>query len=69
MKKFSKFIVMYLHDHYGMYVYHSKEEFIKFHGEQFDTDDFDKIISEMTGDYEVLEINSEGIVHFHLEVE
>ena len=63
----SKFICCYLEESYGMTVYETKEEFVENFGEMFELDNFEEIISEMDGIYEVIEIKDDGTIEFILE--
>jgi hypothetical protein len=63
----SKFIVCYLDENYGMTVYNSKEELVEQFGDMFDVDNFEDLLVEMKGEYEVIEIKGECELKFIVE--
>jgi hypothetical protein len=63
----SKFICCYLEENYGMTVYDSKEELVEQFGDMFDVDNFEDLLVEMKGEYEVIEIKGECELKFIVE--
>ena len=63
----SKFIVCCLEENYGMTVYDSKEEFVEQYGDMFEVDNFEDLLVEMEGEYEVIEIKGECELKFIVE--
>jgi hypothetical protein len=63
----SKFIVCYLDENYGMTVYDSKEEFVEQFRYMFEVDNFEDLLVEMEGEYEVIEIKGECELEFIVE--
>ena len=63
----SKFICCFFEGNYGMTVYDSKEELVEQFGEEFDVDNFEDLLVEMKGEYEVIEIKGECELKFIVE--
>jgi hypothetical protein len=63
----SKFIVCYLEENYGMTVYDSKEELVEQFRYMFEVDNFEDLLVEMEGEYEVIEIKGECELKFIVE--
>ena len=63
----SKFICCYLEENYGMTVYDSKEELVEQFRDMFDVDNFEDLLVEMKGEYEVIEIKGECELKFIVE--
>jgi hypothetical protein len=63
----SKFIVCYLEENYGMTVYDSKEELVEQFRYMFEVDNFEDLLIEMEGEYEVIEIKGECELKFIVE--
>ena len=66
MKK-SKFICCYLEENFGMTVYNSKEEFVEQFRYMFEVDNFEDLLVEMEGEYEVIEIKGDCELDFIVE--
>ena len=66
MKK-SKFICCYLEENFGMTVYDSKEELVEQFRYMFEVDNFEDLLVEMEGEYEVIEIKGECELKFIVE--
>jgi hypothetical protein len=66
MKK-SKFICCYLEENYGMTVYDSKEELVEQFRYMFEVDNFEDLLVEMEGEYEVIEIKGDFDIEFIVE--
>jgi hypothetical protein len=52
----SKFIVCNLEENYGMVVFDSKEEFVENFRYMFEIDNFEDLVIEMEGEYEIFEV-------------
>ena len=63
----SKFICCYLEENYGMTVYDSKEELIEQFKYMFEVDNFEDLLIEMEGIYEVIEIKGDCELKFIVE--
>ena len=63
----SKFIVCYLEENYGMTVYDSKEELVEQFRYMFEVDNFEDLLIEMEGEYDVIEIKGECELKFIVE--
>ena len=63
----SKFICCYLEENYGMTVYDSKEELVEQFRDMFDVDNFEDLLVEIKGEYEVIEIKGECELKFIVE--
>ena len=63
----SKFICCYLEENYGMTVYDSKEELVEQFRDMFDVDNFEVLLVEIKGEYEVIEIKGECELKFIVE--
>jgi hypothetical protein len=62
-----KYLVCYLEENYGMTVYDSKEEFVEQFRYMFEVDNFEDLLVEMEGEYEVIEIKGECELKFIVE--
>ena len=58
------FIVCNLEENYGMTVYDSKEEFVENFKYMFEIDNFEDLIEEMKGEYEVFEVRGDFEVDY-----
>jgi hypothetical protein len=58
------FIVCNLEENYGMTVYDSKEEFVENFKYMFEIDNFEDLIIEMKGEYEVFEVKGDFEVDY-----
>jgi hypothetical protein len=58
------FIVCNLEENYGMTVYDSKEEFVENFKYMFEIDNFEDLIIEMKGEYEVFEVRGDFEVDY-----
>jgi len=62
-----KYLVCYLEENYGMTVYDSKEELVEQFRYMFEVDNFEDLLVEMEGEYEVIEIKGECELKFIVE--
>jgi hypothetical protein len=58
------FIVCNLEENYGMTTYDSKEEFVENFKYMFEIDNFEDLIVEMKGEYEVFEVKGDFEVDY-----